>query len=1002
MKNKKILILILLFSLLSFSFKTYAQDVCSQKGYTVISINGIFTNDIEAKENKENLKKRLFSSYNKEPVIIDYIYNPTHWAGVGDLVDVVGQGLFDKKSDYDLVEILDDASEKVKTQKLLLVGHSQGNFYANSFYNKIVNKEGGVPKESIGVYGVATPDDYVAGGGKYLTSDTDKVIATVVGRVKNIMPPNTHIDLKKADGNGHSFSDVYLKYRSEKIVSDIKSSLDNLKINQTQDVSSACISPQKISTVHKIAGAFLKTSDFVINNSVKATAFVYSTSANTAKSLASTFVKMAKQNLAFVGLIDDQKNETNVDQPVINDNLQNNDIQIGESTDTSNSPSTETITEDIKINEEEKDVATNPDVQNNSSSADPTTLTDVVLKNENNHHSGGGSSSPSLEPVIDDSIVPVVETPVVDTIAPVITLLGDAVVEINLNTDYVDAGATALDDTDGVLPVATTGTVDTVTAGSYVLTYTAVDVALNTATLTRTVNVLNNEVVVPPVEEPAQVEAPAPVETPAPVVDTIAPVITLVGESNLFIKLTPDSVYVDAGATALDNVDGVVNVTTTGTVIMGRVGNYIITYTASDAAGNISTATRNIKISTYVYIPKYSFGANNGDGRNWEIWAFNGSYAYDWKDTYVNNYLREEFKILNVRGYWCSQCLERGIFKHDPQKGFEYNDVTRTQLEGNPQNKQDGLTYDIVIQWDPTGYTYTVSHSSIISSTGHTNVPNMNNDLWVGWDGTFNNFLTFPSGNWIGARDDFPGKGVGSYMVLQPYPVYDALANPPEPIPEPAPILSSLKAITSFNFESLSPAVNGTINEVDHTISLTVPYGTDVGALAPTILISEKASISPGNTVAQNFVNPVTYTVTAEDSSTEVYIVTVTVLPNPNPDPLPDDSLPTILSHTLNGISGNITENPLVNNISIVLNANKNVNWLSIKIEKENDTGVYKTFQSGALCVDGTNICTKVWNGILSKGGLLQSGNYRIKVHMKDDKENDYEEYLSSIITVNI
>ena len=29
--------------------------------------------------------------------------------------------------------------------------------------------------------------------------------------------------------------------------------------------------------------------------------------------------------------------------------------------------------------------------------------------------------------------------------------------------------------------------------------------------------------------------------------------------------------------------------------------------------------------STYTYIPKYSFGTNNGDGKDWQIWAFSGS-----------------------------------------------------------------------------------------------------------------------------------------------------------------------------------------------------------------------------------------------------------------------------------------------------------------------------------------------------------------------------------------
>ena len=49
------------------------------------------------------------------------------------------------------------ASEKVSTKKLLLVAHSQGNFYANSFYDAVAGQPGGVPMQSISVYSVATP-----------------------------------------------------------------------------------------------------------------------------------------------------------------------------------------------------------------------------------------------------------------------------------------------------------------------------------------------------------------------------------------------------------------------------------------------------------------------------------------------------------------------------------------------------------------------------------------------------------------------------------------------------------------------------------------------------------------------------------------------------------------------------------------------------------------------------------------------------------------------------
>ena len=78
---------------------------------------------------------------------------------------------------------------------------------------------------------------------------------------------------------------------------------------------------------------------------------------------------------------------------------------------------------------------------------------------------------------------------VADTIAPVITLVGEATLAVEQDATYTDAGATATDTVDGSVTVVTTGSVDTATPGAYTLTYTATDIAGNEATVSRTVNV---------------------------------------------------------------------------------------------------------------------------------------------------------------------------------------------------------------------------------------------------------------------------------------------------------------------------------------------------------------------------------------------------------------------------------------------------------------------------------------------------------------------------------
>ena len=150
----------------------------------------------------------------------------------------------------------------------------------------------------------------------------------------------------------------------------------------------------------------------------------------------------------------------------------------------------------------------------------------------------------------------------VDRTPPVITVTGSTTVNHEQGTTYSDQGATATDAVDGAVSVSTSGSVGAA-AGTYTLTYTATDSAGNSATATRTVIVA----------------------------DTTAPEITLTGAASITIEEgTP---FTEPGVSAMDTVDGSVAVTTTGSV-GSAVGTYELTYTATDAAGNVATATRTV------------------------------------------------------------------------------------------------------------------------------------------------------------------------------------------------------------------------------------------------------------------------------------------------------------------------------------------------------------------------------------------------------------------------
>ena len=162
-----------------------------------------------------------------------------------------------------------------------------------------------------------------------------------------------------------------------------------------------------------------------------------------------------------------------------------------------------------------------------------------------------------------------------DSISLVITLIGDTLVIHEAGTPYTDQGATATGTVDGDLTdsIIKTGSVDVDQVGSYTITYKVTDSEGNEAIpVTRTVTVR----------------------------DTTPPVITLIGDTT--INHEAGTPYTDQGATATDNIDETINVTTSGTVDINTVGEYTITYTAIDSAGNEATVTRSVIVEEFIEI----------------------------------------------------------------------------------------------------------------------------------------------------------------------------------------------------------------------------------------------------------------------------------------------------------------------------------------------------------------------------------------------------------------
>lgn len=150
---------------------------------------------------------------------------------------------------------------------------------------------------------------------------------------------------------------------------------------------------------------------------------------------------------------------------------------------------------------------------------------------------------------------------VVDTIAPIITLTGDATVNLNEGDAYAEQGATASDLVDGDVTgsIVIASNVNTAVKGTYQVTYNVADNAGNNAVeVVRTVQVF----------------------------DVTAPVITLIGDAT--IELNVDDVYTEQGATATDNNDGDIsgNIVLNSNVNTALAGTYQVTYNVADASLN--------------------------------------------------------------------------------------------------------------------------------------------------------------------------------------------------------------------------------------------------------------------------------------------------------------------------------------------------------------------------------------------------------------------------------
>jgi hypothetical protein len=251
---------------------TGTASICDTKETVVFFGNGIKTSEEKAYDSRDLLKQRLEAVLSVEEYeLLDFklSYNETGGA-LRDLFESTIQGLTLDASRFwriiwmrefmpdwfaDKLLLLATALDKsalvtndslqdhvstyaakiAEGKKVLLVAHSQGNFFGNQAYNLLDNRE----RQSFAMVSVANPDNNVLGinspGAPYTTLINDKVIQAIIA-AKILLPsrpmaPNTANLDESDDRLQHNFINTYMVEGSDSnvgIIADIVVTLDSL------------------------------------------------------------------------------------------------------------------------------------------------------------------------------------------------------------------------------------------------------------------------------------------------------------------------------------------------------------------------------------------------------------------------------------------------------------------------------------------------------------------------------------------------------------------------------------------------------------------------------------------------------------------------------------------------------------------------------------------------------------------------------------------------------
>lgn len=243
---------------------TFCQNLITDETVVVFG-NGIMNTEDDAKESRialEDILRATLSPQEFSKLKFDLAYNKSYgffqdlyesakqklgaenvitsfWRWMGNqevMPDVLQEKVKTLATQFDFATRVapEDLSNHVllyrtsmlEGKKVLIVAHSQGNFFANAAYEKLFTGDNALTSsQSLGIVSVATPANFTAGDGPYTTLTEDLMIKTIALTTPiGILPPrpsnitNIGSGAVSSDWKGHGFIDEYTAEGSRSVV----------------------------------------------------------------------------------------------------------------------------------------------------------------------------------------------------------------------------------------------------------------------------------------------------------------------------------------------------------------------------------------------------------------------------------------------------------------------------------------------------------------------------------------------------------------------------------------------------------------------------------------------------------------------------------------------------------------------------------------------------------------------------------------------------------------